>query len=124
MSLKARPPQGWVSRFGTGPSFFDGRSDARAIFAEKLRTDLPVRNGLRTLSGARLDCHCTPNQRRHVDEGIRECKSMYPGSPDRDNPGPEPPLAMVLDDVAKLREESYSDEGSSAHGRAPKRCGE
>ena len=72
-----------------------------------------------TLSGTRLVCHCRANEKCHGDVLVEEFRKSYPIACNRaDGQGP-PPDSRILDNVAKLREEPDSDDGSSPDEGVP-----
>ena len=112
---------------GTGPSrtFYNGcgwkqrglgrRPYKVAVFGrdEAIRkyVSLPLHSHLRsqlwTLSGARLVCHCTPNQACHADSVIKLFRQTVF---DRDDPTAGPPSSETLGYLALLQTEPEEDE--------------
>ena len=97
-----------------------GREEAISRFAEHLKKTPELRRRLWTLSGLRLVCHCRPDQQCHGDSIIAEFKTQFPTAYDRVDPASQPPDSKTLNYLAVLREEPFSDEGSTAdEGASP-----
>ena len=102
---------GWARRCDRG---FSRRAPARQDFVCILCVDTFWNSSRLPLPGKRERCH--------GDVIVEEFRRTYPVECDRtDNQGPQP-NAKVLDYVAKLREESESDDGSSPDEGVPDKC--
>ena len=95
-----------------------GRDRAIEMFKEDLSAGPTLLARLWTLSGLRLVCHCSPNQRCHGDILIQKFTELYPSAFDRSSSVITPDSA-TLNYLAALREEPLSDQGSSADEGAP-----
>ena len=101
-----------------------GRETAIRHFTHKLATDTELQQGLRSLSGTRLLCHCKPTEACHADSIISAFRGKFPEAFDRDDPEASAPSSEVLNNLALLRTEPEEEEGSSPdEGAAPKHSG-
>ena len=78
-----------------------GRDEAIRKFACALTSNPTLSSVLWTLSGARLVCHCTPNQACHADSIIASFRQSFPSAYDRDDPSTGPPSPEALEHLAK-----------------------
>ena len=100
-----------------------GRELAVNLFEQYLDSSQELTRELKSLSGKRLLCHCSKDQRCHADALILKFSNMYPEAYSRTNPA-RPPTSSELNLLAKHREEPQSEEGSSAdEGVPPKGSG-
>ena len=68
--------------------------------------------------GLRLVCHCKPHEVCHCDSIIEELTTLYPWAHDRVLTT-TPPSSETLNHLAKLREEPFREDGSSADDSVP-----
>ena len=101
-----------------------GRDRAIQEFRTYLLGDDNLNRSLWTLSGRRLVCHCQLAQRCHGDVLVEEFKKSYPAAYDRNKHDGDPPSALILNFMARLREEPEEDSDSTADEGVPgKRSG-
>ena len=98
----------------------DLRSDeAVRKFAFSLPSRAYLLSKIWTLSGAHLECQCSPNLACHADSIIALFHQLFPSAFDRDEPTTGPPSSQALEYLASLRKEREGDEGSSPDERVP-----
>ena len=96
-----------------------GRRAAVELFEKHLLSSPKLLEELWTLSGCRLACRCRPEQDCHGDVIIRQFRLRHPSAHDHNDPFSAAPKTNELQFLAKLRETTESDDGSTADESAP-----
>ena len=80
-----------------------GRDLVIQKFSDYLWADTFLLSAVWTLSGCRLVCHCTPDQRCHGDFIIEAYRYLFPLAFDREVPSTGPPSSEALSYLAHVR---------------------